>query len=93
MRVDLIAVPYDFGRPGERMGAGPERLLEAGLSWPHLSAAIPGFEPVPEESVAFIGARDLDPLEAALALGVAMVDAAARRRGGAVPDPRMRRDP
>ena len=31
MRVDLIVVPYDSGRRGERMGAGPERLLEAGL--------------------------------------------------------------
>jgi arginase len=31
MRVELIAVPYDSGRRGERMGAGPERLLGAGL--------------------------------------------------------------
>jgi arginase len=30
-RVQLIAVPYDSGRRGERMGAGPERLLDAGL--------------------------------------------------------------
>jgi arginase len=27
----LIAVPYDSGRRGERMGAGPLRLLDAGL--------------------------------------------------------------
>jgi arginase len=171
MRVQLIAVPYDSGHRGKRMGAGPEYLLEAGLDtrllraghhvrirvvdappdswraeihtafelaqavaravaeaiaddvfplvlsgncapaalgcisalrgapvalwfdahgdfntpdttvggfldgmalatltgrcWPHLSASIPGFEPVREESVALIGARDFDPLEAA----------------------------
>jgi arginase len=31
MRVELIAVPYDSGRRGERMGAGPEHLLREGL--------------------------------------------------------------
>jgi arginase len=31
MRVALIAAPYDSGRRGERLGAGPERLLDAGL--------------------------------------------------------------
>lgn len=31
MRVELIAVPYDSGRRGERMGRGPEYLLERGL--------------------------------------------------------------
>src|SRR6266550_1334978 len=31
MRVDVIAVPYDSARRGARMGAGPERLLDAGL--------------------------------------------------------------
>ena len=31
MEVQLIAVPYDSGRRGERMGAGPERLIDAGL--------------------------------------------------------------
>lgn len=31
MRVELIAVPYDSGRRGERMGAGPEHLLQFGL--------------------------------------------------------------
>jgi arginase len=171
MQVQLIAVPYDSGRRGERMGAGPERLLEAGLAsrlmdaghqvlvqtieapaaawrseirttfdlaaavsravtraigsgrfpvvlsgncgpaahgcvagmggagavfwfdahgdfntpdttiggfldgmalatltgrcWPALAAAIPGFAPVGERSVTLLGARDLDPLEAA----------------------------
>jgi arginase len=32
VQVQLIAVPYDSGRRGERMGAGPERLLQAGLA-------------------------------------------------------------
>lgn len=31
MRVALILVPYDSGRRGERLGAGPLRLLDAGL--------------------------------------------------------------
>jgi hypothetical protein len=31
MRVELIAVPYDSGRRGERMGAGPDHMLAAGL--------------------------------------------------------------
>jgi arginase len=32
MRVALIAVPYDSGRRGERMGEGPEYLIRAGLN-------------------------------------------------------------
>jgi len=32
MRVALIAVPFDSGRRGERLGAGPVRLLDAGLA-------------------------------------------------------------
>ncbi len=31
MHVELIAVPYDSGRQGQRMGAGPLHLLRAGL--------------------------------------------------------------
>ena len=31
MDVQLLAVPYDSGNRGVRMGAGPERLLDAGL--------------------------------------------------------------
>jgi arginase len=31
MKINVIAVPYDSGRRGERMGAGPLRLLDAGL--------------------------------------------------------------
>lgn len=32
MKVNIIAVPYDSGRRGERMGAGPLRLLDDGLA-------------------------------------------------------------
>ncbi len=38
MRVALILIPYDSGRRGERLGAGPLRLLDAGLER-RLSAA------------------------------------------------------
>ena len=31
MNLHLLVVPYDSGHRGERMGAGPERLLECGL--------------------------------------------------------------
>jgi arginase len=31
MDIQLLAVPYDSGNRGARMGAGPERLLEVGL--------------------------------------------------------------
>jgi arginase len=32
MTIHIIAMPYDSGRRGERMGAGPLRLLDAGLA-------------------------------------------------------------
>src|SRR6266487_1041991 len=32
VRVELISVPYDSGRRGVRMGAGPELLLASGLT-------------------------------------------------------------
>jgi arginase len=31
MDIQLLAVPYDSGNRGARMGAGPEKLLDAGL--------------------------------------------------------------
>ena len=37
-----------------------------GRCWPQLTAAIPGFRPVDDSAVALVGARDLDPLEAAM---------------------------
>lgn len=36
-----------------------------GRCWTALTAAIPGFHPVDDRAVALVGARDLDPLEAA----------------------------
>ena len=36
-----------------------------GRTWKNLAATIPGFIPVPEWQVALVGARDIDPLEAA----------------------------
>ncbi|MFL5563375.1 MAG: arginase family protein [Gemmatimonadaceae bacterium] len=38
----------------------------AGMCWQTMAASVPGFRPVPESSIALVGARDLDPLEAAL---------------------------
>ena len=32
MNVALLLVPYDSAQRGARMGAGPERLVEAGLA-------------------------------------------------------------
>ena len=32
MRIDLLSVPYDSARRGERMGAGPLHLLNSGLA-------------------------------------------------------------
>lgn len=40
-----------------------------GRCWSGLTARIPGFRPVPEESVDLVGARDLDDAEAALLEG------------------------
>jgi arginase len=37
-----------------------------GRSWRELALTVPGFSPLPEESVCLIGARDLDPLEEGL---------------------------
>ena len=31
MDIQILAVPYDSGNRGARMGAGPEALLDAGL--------------------------------------------------------------
>src|SRR5436190_8624470 len=31
MEIQLLAVPYDSGNRGARMGAGPEALIDAGL--------------------------------------------------------------
>jgi arginase len=40
--------------------------MTTGLCWQHLAASVPGFEPVAAEATFLLGARDLDPPEAAL---------------------------
>ncbi len=58
----------DFNTPETTVGGFLDGMCLATLTghcWTQLAAGIPGFQPVPETSVALIGARDLDPLEAA----------------------------
>src|SRR6187551_1889687 len=58
----------DFNTPDTTVGGFLDGMAMATLTgrcWPALAAAIPGFAPVPESSVILLGARDLDPLEAA----------------------------
>jgi arginase len=76
----------DFNTPETTIGGfldGMALATVAGRCWHQLAAALPGFHPVPERSIALIGARDLDPLEAAL-----LERSAIRRIAGA----RLRRD-
>jgi arginase len=40
--------------------------MTVGLCWHHLGATVPGFQPVAPEATFLLGARDLDPPEAAL---------------------------
>ncbi len=57
----------DFNTPETTVGGfldGMSLATAAGRCWKQLTAALPGFEPVPEDSITLIGARDLDPLEA-----------------------------
>lgn len=58
----------DFNTPDTTIGGFLDGMAMATLTgrcWPTLAAAIPGFAPVAEKSVILLGARDLDPLEAA----------------------------
>ncbi|MFL5496059.1 MAG: arginase family protein [Gemmatimonadales bacterium] len=58
----------DFNTPETTLGGFLDGMCLAtatGRCWSQLSAAIPGFRPVPDSSVALLGMRDLDPLEAA----------------------------
>jgi arginase len=58
----------DFNTPETTRGGfldGMALAVVTGRCWTQLSAGIPQFRPVPEASVALLGARDLDPLEAA----------------------------
>ena len=46
--------------------------MTMGLCWHHLGATVPGFQPVAAEATFLLGARDLDPPEAALLQGSAI---------------------
>jgi arginase len=46
--------------------------MTTGLCWRRMVATVPGFEPVPTEATFLLGARDLDPPEAALLKGSAI---------------------
>jgi arginase len=43
--------------------------MTTGLCWRHLAADVPGFQPVAAETTFLLGARDVDPAEAALLQG------------------------
>ena len=55
-----------------------------GRGWNAMTAAIPGFRPVPDEDVILVGARDIDPAEERLlaASGVTRVEASRIRADG-----------
>ena len=46
--------------------------MTTGLCWRHLAATVPGFQPVAAEAAFLLGARDLDPPEAAFLQGLAI---------------------
>jgi arginase len=70
--VELVVVPWDSARRGERMGAGPGRLLDAGL--PALL----------ERRGRRVSRRDIDPPEAAWRAEIATAFALAREVEAAV---------
>jgi arginase len=46
--------------------------MTMGLCWHHMASAVPGFQPVAAEATFLLGARDLDPPEAAFLQGLAI---------------------
>jgi arginase len=59
----------DFNTPESTEGGfldGMALAVATGRCWTSLAASVPGFRPVAEENVVLVGARDLDPAEAAL---------------------------
>jgi arginase len=75
----------DFNTPETTIGGfldGMALATVTGRCWPQLAGAIPRFHAVPESSIALIGARDLDPLEARAldGSGVRRIARAALRR-------------
>lgn len=56
----------DFNTPETTIGGfldGMAISIITGQCWTQLSAAVPGYEPIPEEKIILAGVRDLDPLE------------------------------
>jgi arginase len=71
----------DFNTPDTTISGfldGTALSTVTGRSWRQLALTVPGFRPLPEESVCVVGARDLDPLERHLLSesGVTLVGAA-----------------
>ena len=71
--IDLIAVPYDSGRRGYRMGAGPAAFIDGGLP---ASLARTGHH----VRVTWIEAAATDPLASAVELGTGIADAVRQAR-------------
>ena len=59
--------------------------MTTGLCWHHLAATVPGFQPVAAEATFLLGARDLDPPEAALLQGSAITAIPVRHIPEALP--------
>ena len=78
MKVEIIAVPYDFGHGNERMGAGPQHLLEAGLG-ARLTEA--GHQVQVRLLEPPLGASPAD-IPAAFGVAAAVADAAREARAG-----------
>jgi arginase len=71
----------DLNTPDTTIGGfldGMALATVTGRCWPQLARGVTGFRPVDERSVALIGARDFDPLEAAMlqASGISHVEPA-----------------
>lgn len=79
MGLDLIVVPYDDGKRGVRMGAGPDALLDGGFA-DHLRDAGHSV------TVHRVEAEAVDPLDSAMSLaGEIALAARAARSGGRLP--------
>ena len=66
----------DFNTPETTVGGfldGMALATVVGRCWTALAARVPGFEPVAEENVILVGARDLDPAESELLAASAVV--------------------
>ena len=61
--------------------------MTMGLCWHHLGATVPGFQPVAAEATFLLGARDLDPPEAALLQGSAITAIPVGQISGRAPGP------